>query len=76
MNLLEALGLPINFKKVEKPQSKITCLGIDIDARNGILTIPDRKMEKISFIMYTLETKNMCCKKSITKIIGKFTAHT
>ena len=34
MNLLDALGLPVNFKKVEKPQTKITCLGIDIDAKN------------------------------------------
>ena len=47
MNLLEALGLPVNFKKVEKPQTKITCLGIDIDVKNGILSTPDMKMEKI-----------------------------
>ena len=31
---------------MEKPQTKITCLGIDIDAKNGILTVPDKKMEK------------------------------
>ena len=32
-NLLQALGLHISFKKVESPSHKITCLGIEIDAK-------------------------------------------
>ena len=68
MNLLDRLGLPVNFLKVEKPQTKIMCLGIDIDAKNGILTVPDKKMEKKS-TMYTMETKNVRNKKPITEIV-------
>ena len=66
MNLLDALGIPINLKNIEKPQTKITCLRIDIDTKNGILTIPDHKMPKKMCIMYTMETKSLCNKKSIT----------
>ena len=46
-NLLESLGLPINYKKVSAPTHKITCLGINIDAKQGTLSIPVEKMGKI-----------------------------
>ena len=49
-SLLKALDLLVNFKKVEKLQFKIACLGIDIDAKNGILAVPDKKMEKICLL--------------------------
>ena len=43
-NLLEPLGLPINFKEVEEPSSSITCLGIKINAKQGTLSIPNQKL--------------------------------
>ena len=52
-NLLQVVGLPINQKKVEKPGEQVTCLGIEINARTGILKIPENKM---------LEVKEMCSK--------------
>ena len=45
--LLEALGLPINFKKVEESASEITFLGIDINVKTKILTICQDTMFKI-----------------------------
>ena len=50
MNLLDTLGLPVNFKKVEKPQTKITCLGIDIDAKTGTLTIPNKRRKFVHYV--------------------------
>ena len=38
--LLSYLGLPINSKKLESPTESITCLGIQVNARTGTLTIP------------------------------------
>ena len=52
-NLLQVVGLPINQKKVEKLGEQVTCLGIEINARTGILKIPENKM---------LEVKEMCSK--------------
>ena len=45
-NLLDSLGLPINFKKVEYPSSEITCLGINKNSKTGILSIPQEKNGK------------------------------
>ena len=33
MNILQQVGLPVNPTKVEPPSSVITCLGIQINAR-------------------------------------------
>ena len=52
-NILQAVGLPINQKKIEKPGEQVTCLGIEINARTNILKIPENKM---------LEVKEMCSK--------------
>ena len=47
-NLLEALCcLPITFNIVEEPASKITCLGININADTGILTLRQVKISQI-----------------------------
>ena len=45
-NILEELGLPINKAKSEPPSESITCLGIQINARTCILTIPSEKNVK------------------------------
>ena len=39
-NILQAVGLPINEKKIEKPGEQVTCLGIEINARTGIFKNP------------------------------------
>ena len=51
-NLLQALGIPVNLKKVSAPTQKITCLGINVDAKEGTLSVPKDKLQKIKKIMY------------------------
>ena len=51
-NFLETLGLPLNVKKIEEPAEEITCLGININAHTGLLSIPKEKL---------LEVKQLCC---------------
>ena len=45
-NILEELELPINKAKSEPPSESITCLGIQVNARTGILAIPSEKNVK------------------------------
>ena len=46
-NLLSYLGLPINSKKLDSPAESITCLGIQVNAWIGTLTIPLQKLNDI-----------------------------
>ena len=41
--MLEHVALPINQKKLESPSSVINCLVIIINAKTGILKVPDEK---------------------------------
>ena len=45
-NLLQSLGLPINYKKISAQTHKITCLGINIYTKEGTLSIPLDKLFK------------------------------
>ena len=47
-NVLQDLLLPINLKKVESPSHKITCLGIQIDAKAGTFAIPEEKIQQLN----------------------------
>ena len=69
-NLLQALGLPINSKNVEPPSQKITCLGIEIDAKAGTLTIPDKKIQKIKTICHNWMFKSKASRSQLQKLVG------
>ena len=69
-NLLESLGLPINHKKVEEPHYEITCLGININARSGRLTIADNKICKIKCLIAHWLTKKSATRHQLQKLVG------
>ena len=50
-NVLADLGLPINSKKLAPPSHSVTYLGIQINVKDGIISIPNDKLENI---------KNLC----------------
>ena len=71
LNILQQVGLPVNEKKVEPPSSVITCLGIEIDAKKGKITIPDIKLQEIQQICKIWKNKKMASKKQLQSLIGK-----
>ena len=71
LNILQQVGLPVNEKKLEPPSSVITCLGIEIDAKNGKITIPNNKLQEIQQICKIWSTKKMATKKQLQSLIGK-----
>ena len=70
INLLQHLGLPINYKKVEAPSSQITCLGIIVDAKAGTLSVPAEKLEKIKQMCTQWLGKIRATRKQIQKLLG------
>ena len=57
VNLIESLGLPINQEKVSKPVQQLTCLGIDINAHTGVLSIPPEKISQIKTLCLQWATR-------------------
>ena len=71
LNILQYVGLPINMKKVEEPNNKITCLGIQIDALTGILKIPEVKMQEVVKLCQKWATQTHATKNQLQKLTGK-----
>ena len=69
-NLIRTLGLPINQDKVAAPTHEMTCLGININARTGLLTILPDKVNHVKRICNQWASKAYATRKSIQKILG------
>ena len=69
-NLISSLGLPINQEKVSTPVTRLTCLGIDIDAKSGMLRIPKDKLQQIKSICQHWTTKGSATKQQLQSLVG------
>ena len=69
-NLITSLGLPINQEKVSNPVTRLTCLGIDIDAKSGMLHIPNNKLQEIQRVCQRWLTKASATKKQLQSLVG------
>ena len=69
-HLITSLGLPINEDKVSTPVSKLTCLGITIDANSGIISIPDGKIKEIKELCALWSYKTSATRKELQKLVG------
>ena len=69
-HLITSLGLPINKDKVSTPVSNLTCLGITIDARSGIISIPQEKIQKIKDLGILWSTKTTATRRELQKLVS------
>ena len=59
-DLLLELGFDISEKKVVKPATKVTCLGIDIDTLQFTVSIPPEKTAEILTECQMWANKQVC----------------
>ena len=74
LNILDQVGLPVNNNKVEPPSSIITCLGIQINAKTGTLSVPDKKLNEIKNLTSQWLIKKIATRKQLQSYIGKLIA--
>ena len=70
LNLLEQLGLPVNRDKISAPVSKLVCLGIQVDANTGVLSIPQEKLCKIKNLCDQWQNKTFTTRNQLQKLLG------
>ena len=63
--------MPINSKKLEPPSHSVTCLGIQINAKDGIISIPDEKLRKIKELCNYWSSKVTATRNHLQKLTGK-----
>ena len=62
--------MPINFKKVEGPATEITCVDININAKTGVLTIPQENIQKIRYLIQNWLCKTTATRHQLQKLVG------
>ena len=69
-HLLRHLGLRSKDKKVEPLSHKIICLGIEIDAKMGILSISRDKLQKIIKMCHDWLHKDRATRHQLQRLVG------
>ena len=69
--VLNELGLPINRDKLTPPTKHLTCLGIDFDIENNIISISKDKLEAIYAECVEVSTKTSLLKRKYQSLLGK-----
>ena len=69
-DLLKKLGFSLNEKKIVKPQTKVSCLGVEVDTVNFTVAVPPDKMEKIKEICYGWVGRKKCRKNELQSLLG------
>ena len=70
LNLLEQLGLPVNSDKISAPVSKLVRLGIQVDTKTGVLSIPQEKLSKIKSLCGQWQNKTFTTRNQLQKLLG------
>ena len=65
------LGIPVALDKLFGPLQCITYLGIEIDAKSGIVRLPKAKLSEIQLLISSWLCRSNCTKRELLSLIGK-----
>lgn len=69
--LYRSLGLPISYSKLQPPAEHIIYLGVHIDIRARMLSIPNKKLQELLEITRWVLARQVVPKKIIQRVVGK-----
>ena len=70
-SLFERLGVPLAPEKIVGPTTTLVYLGIEIDAENMLLRLPEDKLKPLLSLLQEWHTKKKCTKRELLSLIGK-----
>ena len=70
LDLMMQLGLTVSDKKLVRPATQATCLGILIDTKKGTISIPQEKLCDVTDAVRHWMTKDFATKHQLQSILG------
>ena len=70
LELLQKLGLEVSVNKLVGPATKVTCLGVDVDSVERMVSIPDAKLRQIVLSVKEWLQKHFCSKRQLQSLLG------
>jgi hypothetical protein len=71
VELIQSLGLSINWDKVGGPARSITFLGVLVNCENRTLSLPDKKLAEVKQLVAQWVTKKKATKRELQCIVGR-----
>jgi hypothetical protein len=71
VDLIESLGLSINWSKVDGSAQKLTFLGVEVNCIERTLALPAKKLCEVNELLQTWVGRKKATKKDIQKLVGK-----
>jgi hypothetical protein len=71
IDLIERLGLDVNWKKVVNPTQKLVFLGVDIDSVERTFALPESKVREFELMLQQWLPKRRATKVELQRILGK-----
>ena len=71
LGCIEFLGFPVAVEKVEGPSSRLTFLGIEIDADALVLRLPGEKLSALKGLIASWRGRRWCIKSELQSLAGK-----
>ena len=68
LELLQKLGLEVSVKKLVSPATKVTCLGVDMDSVECMVSIPELCQIVLSIKEWL--QKHFCAKRQLQSLLG------
>ena len=69
-SLIIKLGLAISQNKLYEPQKCIPCLGINVNIKTGIISIPEEKLSEIVALCLNWSTRGQSHEKALQSPVG------
>ena len=69
-DLLKELGFSLNEKKIVSPQTKVSCLGVEVDTVNFTIAVPPEKMKKIRETCHGWVGRTKYTKNELQSLLG------
>ena len=71
VDLVESLGLSVNWQKVAGPARVVTFLGVEINCDNRTLSLPKDKLDETRQLIRSWLNKKKATKKDLQRVVGK-----
>jgi hypothetical protein len=71
VDLIQSLGLTINWDKVGGPSRSLTFLGVLVDCEARTLSLPDKKLMEVKELVAKWITKKKATKRELQCIVGR-----
>ena len=68
--IVQDLGLTISQKKLIPPSTKVTCLRVVIDTKEGTVSIPPEKIAQINESILLWQSKTTCTRKQLQSLLS------